>query len=202
VPTRWFINWNSSNRRRKSSSNRKIGNYCPIHRRWTRCRCCLTTSSSTLDPLWLNCVGLENTCFFCKPPKRLQKLLIDSEETISEIVRITTSKIDDSAFSLPSCSSLPEPTIVRMLEEVALYEGCIRGQHNILEEDRVQISFSEIFRKGDHTDVVSAVQTILRTEELVGIGCPFWIIAIHEYVLCFLRLLRVKCLRVYHERSG
>jgi len=72
--------------------------------------------------------GLRDFVSLSRASKRLKRLLIDSEETVSDVIRI---RIDCSYSSY----FLSSPFAVRTLEQMGFYESCVAaGHHYLLEE--------------------------------------------------------------------
>lgn len=84
--------------------------------------------------------GTRDFVRFALTSRRLKRLLIDSEETISNIIR---SKVDKSkSFLLPSHSS--SPIIVHNLEQLAFFDDCCDTDgYNLLEENRLLLTYGD-----------------------------------------------------------
>lgn len=95
--------------------------------------------------------GLRDFVFLSRASKRLKRLLTDSEETVSDVIRI---RIDCSYSSY----FLSSPCSVCTLEQMGFYESCVAaGHHYLLEETNKFHNFEdteiEVNSNGDSISV-------------------------------------------------
>jgi hypothetical protein len=78
--------------------------------------------------------GIQDLVFLSRASKRLKKILVDSQENLTEIIRVRT--LGGCSMQLPSSSpATPMTQNISTLEQLAFYE--IVAGHNLLEENRI-----------------------------------------------------------------
>ena len=96
--------------------------------------------------------------------KRMKRLLIDSEATIADVIRIRAKRINQSSF----VSSPIKPMKIRTLEQLTFFETVVR--HNIFQENRVHFDFADLqVADSDSMALIKVVRTILNRYPAVSV---------------------------------
>ena len=110
--------------------------------------------------------GIQDFVYLSMASKRLKKLLVDSEATVSEVIRIRSSRIDATASAMLLPSSSPSsswPIGIHTLEQLRFYESVVgQHHHNLLEENRVHFEFAELEIDSSSIDLIETVQRLLQ----------------------------------------
>jgi len=111
--------------------------------------------------------GVRNFVRLSQTSKRLRRLLIDSQETATNVLRIRTAQININHSNTIVSSLSSTPIILRTLEQLALYESCCGCYGECLEKGAPQPSnvleknLISWMSEDEFDDLVDAVQTIL-----------------------------------------
>jgi len=97
--------------------------------------------------------GIQEFISFSQVSKRMKRLLMDSEATLSNVIRV---RIRQSTVPLSSVDA----AAIRNLPQLAFFESLV--QHNIFQENRVHFEFADLqIADSDSIALVKAVRSIL-----------------------------------------